>query len=332
MSFFIIYSMQTGGMAMRRTLWLTILLALLPWAALAEMTVHFLDVGHGDCAILQCDGETMIIDGGNSGQSQLVYAYLQELGVTRVDVAVATHPDGDHIGGLPAVFHAAEVGVLYTPVLTHESSRFTKLMEAAETQHVPMRTLRAGDSFPLGGAVAEVLSPAELAGTDENDWSIVLRVIYGERVFLFCADAGNRIERQLVAEGAELSADVMKVSHHGSDSGTLMQFVLAVSPEYAVISGDTRYDNPDDETVLKLLYGGAHLLHTLQNGHIVMSTDGEALTVSSQRYYVANINTLRYHRVSCGQLNRMSDNHRMLLFTQEEAIFRQLDPCDHCQP
>ena len=317
---------------MRRTLLLALLLALLPWAALAEMTVHFLDVGHGDCAILQCDGETMIIDGGNSGQSQLVYAYLRELGVTRVDAVVATHPDGDHIGGLPAVFHAAEVGVLYTPVLTHDSARFITLMETAAEKAVPVTVLLAGDVFSLGGAQVEVLSPADVTGSDTNDWSLVLRVTYGERAFLFCADAGNRIERQLVESGAALAADVMKVSHHGSDSGTLMQFVLAVSPEYAVISGDTRYDNPDDETVLKLLYGGAHLLHTLQNGHIVMFTDGEELTVSSQRHYVANINTLRYHRVSCGHLNRMSDNHRMLLFTQEEAIFRQLDPCDHCQP
>lgn len=317
---------------MRRTLLLALLLALLPWAALAEMTVHFLDVGHGDCAILQCDGETMIIDGGNSGQSQLVYAYLQELGVTQVDAVVATHPDGDHIGGLPAVFHAAEVGMLYTPVLTHDSARFITLMETAAEKAVPVTVLLAGDVFSLGGAQVEVLSPTDVTGSDTNDWSLVLRVTYGERAFLFCADAGNRIERQLVESGAVLAADVMKVSHHGSDSGTLMQFVLAVSPEYAVISGDTRYDNPDDETVLKLLYGGAHLLHTLQNGHIVMSTDGETLTVSSQRYYVANINTLRYHRISCGHLNRMSDNHRMLLFTQEEAIFRQLDPCDHCQP
>lgn len=318
-------------MGMRRML-AALCLLILPWAALADMSVHFLDVGHGDCAIVQCDGATMVIDGGNSSQSQLVFAYLKDLGVERVDAVIATHPDNDHIGGLPAVFHAAEVGVLYTPVLTHDSSRFVKLVEAAEEKAVPVMTLQAGDSFLLGGARVEVISPADISSADENDWSFVLRVTYGERAFLFCADAGSRIERALVEAGAALDADVLKVSHHGSDSGTLMQFVLAVSPEYAVISGNTRYDNPDDETILKLLYGGAHLVHTLQNGHIVVTTDGASLTVASQRYYVANINTLRYHRASCGHLDRISESHRMLLFTQEEALFRQLDPCDHCEP
>lgn len=317
---------------MGRRILALLLICLLPFPALAEMTVHFLDVGHGDCAIVLCDGETMVIDGGNSSQSQLIFAYLKELGVTRVDVVVATHPDNDHVGGLPAVLHAAEVGVVYTPVTEHSGSRFLKLMEAAEEMNVPVRMLRAGDSFLLGDARVEVLWPQDTASSDENDWSIVLKVTYGGRSFLFCADAGVRVERQLVADGAALDVDVLKVSHHGSDTGTLMQFVLATSPEYAVISGNTRYDNPDDETVLKLLYGGAHLVHTLQNGHIVMTTDGEALHVTSERYYVANINTLRYHRISCGHLERMNPNHRMLLFTQEEAVFLQLDPCDHCKP
>lgn len=319
---------------MRR--WLSLMMALcmavLPCAALAEMTVHFLDVGHGDCAIVQCDGKTMVIDGGNSGQSQLVFAYLKELGVTHVAAVVASHPDNDHVGGLPAVFHAAEVGMLYTPVMTHDSTRFAALMKTAAEKNVPVTVLRAGDAFDLGGARVEVISPAEVTGSDTNDWSLVLRVTYGGRAFLFCADAGSRIERQLVAAGALLDADVMKVSHHGSDSGTLMQFVLAVSPEYAVISGNARYDNPDDETVLKLLYGGAHLVHTLQNGHVVFTTDGDSLTVTAQRCYVANINTMRYHRPTCGHLNRMNERHRMLLFTGEEAVFLQLDPCDHCQP
>lgn len=317
---------------MGRRILIALLMCVLPWAARADMSVHFLDVGHGDCAIVLCDGAAMVIDGGAASQSQLVYAYLQELGVTRVDAVVATHPDNDHVGGLTAVFHAAEVGVLYTPVAEHGGSRFVRLLEKAAEMDVPVQPLRAGDCFALGGAQVEVLSPQDTASADENDWSIVLRVSYGERAFLFCADAGNRIERQLVADGVVLDADVMKVSHHGSDSGTLMQFVLAVSPEYAVISGSTRYDNPDDETVLKLLYGGAHLVHTLQNGHIVFFTDGEDLSVTSQRYYVANINTMRYHRTACGHVARMSDVHRMLLFTQEEAAFLQLDPCDHCQP
>lgn len=317
---------------MRRILWLFTLLALLPCIALADMTVHFLNVGHGDCAIVQCDGETMIIDGGSSGQSQLVYAYLKELGVGRVDVAVASHPDSDHVGGLPAAFHAAEVGVLYTPVLTGDNTRFAKLMETAAEKAVPVRTLRAGDSFGLGGAAVTVLSPDDVTGSDSNDWSLVLRVQYGARVFIFCADAGNRIERKLVTDGVDLDADVLKVSHHGSDSGTLMQFTLAVSPDYAVISGNKRYDNPDDETILKLLYGGAHLIHTLQNGHVVFTTDGDVLTVDSQKYYVANINTMRYHRATCRYVERIHENHRMLLFTAEEALFLELAPCEYCNP
>lgn len=265
---------------MKRVLaWLLICL-LLPGGALAELTVHFLDVGHGDCSILLCDGEAMIIDGGTSGKSDMVFAYLRQQGVTELKYAVATHPDMDHIGGLPAAFYAAQVGTLYTPVLEDDGERFRILMETAAERGAAIRIPEAGETLLLGGATVTILSPEEVY-TESNDMSIVLRVDYGGTSFLFCGDAGVKIEKRLIARGAVLDADVLRVGHHGSDTSTCEEFVRAVTPAYAVISCSERYDNPDEKVVECLLGSGAVMLCALDLGTIVMNSDGERITVDN---------------------------------------------------
>ncbi len=310
-----------------------ILLSLMVWAfpAKADLAVHFLDVGHGDCAIIQCDGQAAIIDGGNSESSQLVYAYISQLGISRMEYVFATHPDADHIGGLPAVFHVAEVGKLFSPVLSHDTERFETLSNTAASSNVAVETLKEGDTIPLGGSVMTILNAAADT-SDTNDLSFVIRLDYGDTSFLFCADAGTKVETRLLESGVDVDVDVLKVSHHGSSSGTLLQFVQAASPQYAVISSSRKYDNLDEEVVHKLLSSGAHILHTLQNGHIIIQSDGTSVLVSCDDYYVVNTNSKRLHDKGCPSVEKMKEKNKEIIFTREEAIYDGYKPCKNCGP
>lgn len=308
-----------------------ILLLLLPVTAKADLEVHFLDVGHGDCAIIMCDGEAAIIDGGNSGCSQLVYSYLSQHEISTIKFAIASHPDADHIGGLPAAFHASSIGCLYTPVLDHDTIRFEKLIDTAKAKGVPICTLMRGDTLTLGAAVLSILNP-ETTSSDINDMSFVIRMDYMNTSYLFCADASAKIERKLIANGDPIDVDVIKVAHHGSGESTLLQFAIAASPRYAVISGNQKYDNPDYEVILKLLTSNAHILHTLQNGHIVIRSDGQRITAAADNYYIGNMRTERFHRKSCESILLMKESNKTTIFTREEAVFWKYAPCKNCVP
>lgn len=311
---------------------LLFLLLLFPLTAFADLEVHFLDVGHGDCAIIMCDGETAILDGGNSGCSQLIYAYLQQHEISHLKYAIASHPDADHIGGLPAAMHAAQVDCLYSPVLEHDTVRFSKLIETATEKGVPVKTLKKGDALQLGGSVLTFLNPSEGSSSDANDMSFVIRLDYGKTSFLFCADASSKVEKRLMDDGSDLNVDVIKVAHHGSGESTLLQFALSTSPKYAVISGNEKYNNPDDEVILKLLASNAHILHTLQNGHIIIRSDGKKLVAEAEDYYIGNTNTDKFHRKNCDSVSSMSKKNKTTIFTREEAVFRHYDPCKRCAP
>lgn len=309
-----------------------LLIFLLPLPALADLEAHFLDVGHGDCTIITCDGEAMIIDGGQSGESDRIFTAIRNLGITDLKYAVATHPQSDHVGGLPAAFHAATVHALYTPVTEYDSERFQTLLDKAAEMSVPVIVPAAGDTLPLGGAKITVIAPIKQY-KDANDMSIVLRIDYGNHSFLLCGDAGEAVEKVLIKAGADLDVDVLKVAHHGSDSATNPDFVNAVSPRYAVISCSARYDNPD-EAVLNALYTVpfCDVLRTDINGDVVITTDGEQLTVATEYYYVGNANSEVFHRMTCNSVDKMKQSNKVTLYTPGQAEYKNYRPCKNCSP
>lgn len=305
---------------------------LFPIYALADLEAHFLDVGHGDCTIIVCDGEAMIVDGGESSYSDLVFTAIRDLGVTDLKYAVATHPQSDHIGGLPAAFHAATVHALYTPVTEYASDRFQALMDKAKEMSVPVIVPVAGDTLPLGDAKITVISPINQY-KDANDMSIVLRIDYGNNSFLLCGDAGEAVEKALIKAGAALDVDVLKVAHHGSDSATTPAFANAVTPRYAVISCSARYDNPDQD-VLQALYGVplCDILRTDINGDMVIISDGNDLAVTVEYYYVGNKKTEVFHRMTCNSVGKMNESNKITLYTPHQAEYKEFRPCKNCSP
>lgn len=300
-------------------------------SASAELAVHFLDVGHGDCAIIQADGHSMVIDGGSPGKSDLLFSSLSNLGITTIDAIVATHPDADHIGGLPAAFHAAKVNTLYVAVSEHDSDRHNTLIKTALEKGVEIRTPQDGEQFQLGDATVTFYVPI-VENQSDNEFSIITLIEYKGRRFLFCADATQDMENILINDGYDIAADVLKVAHHGSDTASMMQFILAVNPQYAVISGNSRYSTPTDEVPTKILTANATLLHTLQNGTISMKTDGTPINIETTRSYYGNGNTLIFHYYNCPSVARMNESSKVLFYTREQAIHSGYISCLNCQP
>ena len=263
---------------------LLVLLFLFPTVAAATLQVHFLDVGQGDCAIVLCDGESMVIDGGPRGTSQFVYSYIRDtLQLTHIDYVVSTHPHLDHVGGLAAVLNAAPVDLILTPVTEWNSKAFKSMLEYAELQGAPLSVPQEGETLELGGATITILHcwPEAVQQSRANDCSIVLRIDYGSTSFLFTGDAEDWSEYMMIDAGVDLKADVLKVSHHGSGTASTEEFLRAVQPEYAVISvgKNNEYGHPHKNVLDRLTTTGAKILRTDKLGTIIIGSDGESITV-----------------------------------------------------
>jgi len=243
------------------------------------LTVHFLDVGQGDATIILCDDEVMMIDGGDSKTSQFIYSYLRNtLGISHIDVMVATHPHADHAGGLSAALNACSVDVLYTSVTDYDTKTWQSVLKYADAQGTPVVIPFPGDSFDLGSAVVEIIGPLWYHN-DLNDMSLIIKITYGDTSFLFMGDAGWEAEHDLLEAGIDLSADVLRVGHHGSNSSTGYQFLRAVSPTYGIISvgSDNSYGHPTEEILSRLHDADVTVLRTDLLGTIICTSDGESL-------------------------------------------------------
>lgn len=316
---------------MRKITFVLLLILICFSNAIADLEVHFLDVGHGDSAIVICDGEAMIIDGGDKQSSDKVFSAIKALNITELKYAVATHPQEDHVGGLSSIFHAATVHALFSPVTEYTNDRFEILMDKATINSVPVIMPGIGETFALGGATVTILAPVQKY-EDPNDMSIVLRIDYDANSFLFCGDAGTSVEKTLLSAGANIDADVIKIAHHGSKSASSEAFLTAVSPSYAVISCSTRYDNPDDEVLASVFTTDATLLRTDINGDIVIISDGENLTVATDVYFVGNAKSDVFHRMTCSSVSKMKEANKVTLYTPEQAEDQNYKPCKNCNP
>ncbi len=249
----------------------------------SSFSVHFIDVGQADAALVECDGHYMLIDGGNRGDSDVIYTVLKKAGAEKLDIVVGTHAHEDHIGGLPGAFSYAEAELSLCPVTEYDSGVFETFKEYAEEKGGGLTVPEVGDEYDLGSAKVEILGLN--AGEDTNNSSIVLMIRYGETSFLFTGDAEREAEQALLDAGAMLKADVLKVGHHGSDTSTSYPFLREVMPEYAVISvGEgNSYEHPEENTLSRLRDAEAEILRTDLNGDIIISSDGKELTVTTDK-------------------------------------------------
>ena len=253
-----------------------------------HLRVHFLDVGQGDCVLLQGPEKTVMIDGGEAEYGASIADYLRSQGVEEIDYYINTHPHSDHYGGIREVMEAVPTGAFCPGPIPEDifptTRGYEKLLDYLEESGTEVRLLQPGDSLELGGGgVLTVLGPLEEYG-DLNNISLVSRLDFGEVSFLFCGDAETKPEGDLLEAGAYLAADVWMVPHHGSRTGADPDFFAAVDPDYAVISAgkDNDYGHPHEEMLELLATGEVQVLRTDLRGAVVFDTDGEELTLSTQ--------------------------------------------------
>lgn len=310
-----------------------------------DFSITYIDVGQADAALIECEGHSMLIDGGNRDDSDRLYTILEDRGISYLDLVIATHAHEDHIGGIPGALTYASAGTILTPVTDYDSAIFSTFMDSAQKSGAEIVIPAAGDVYSLGSAQVTILGLN--ASDDTNNTSIISKVSYGDTSFLFTGDAERPAEETVIDSGADLSADVLKVGHHGSDSSTSYPFLREVMPKYAVISAgkDNKYGHPDQTTLSRLEDAGVKIYRTDLNGDIQVLSDGKTVFVSAdkktaeesagsqEKNYVVNTSTGKFHLPSCGSVKKISADNRMdIRSTRKDLIKKGYEPCGSCQP
>ncbi|WP_251138282.1 ComEC/Rec2 family competence protein [Exiguobacterium sp. s161] len=249
-----------------------------------QMEVYGFDVGQGDSTFIRTKEDAILIDGGNNGKGEDVVRYLQELGVKRLTAVIATHPDADHIGGLDTVLDAFPVDSVYAPRVTHTTETYRDFLLAVKREGVTIKSVKAGLEIPSEAARFTFLAPLTDGTQDLNSWSAVLRVEHGQDRFLFMGDAPIRTERQLLESDADLSADVLKLGHHGADTSSSLPFLQAVDPKRALISAgkDNAYRHPRPSVLQELKTERITIDRTDQSGTIQYISTGDGIKESNR--------------------------------------------------
>lgn len=332
-------------------LFLFLIFCLVPFTAAADLEVLFLEVGDADATLIQCDGHAMLIDGGNKNDSSLMYSVLKKRNIRHLDIVVATHAHEDHVGGLSGALNFATADLILCPVTNWSSDAFNDFKKYANKNGNGITVPKVGDTYSLGEAEIVILAVNSADGT--NNTSIVLKLTYGDTAFLFTGDAEAETEFILSISDRDISADVLKVAHHGSNSSSTYSFLKNVNPSIAVIPVDieSTHGFPNEDVLQRLERIGATIYRTDRNGDILCTSDGKQISVtvetvrhipqddakeeepSTEAAYIVNKNTGKFHRSYCSHAKKIKQKNRWEYNgTREELIKRGYSPCKVCNP
>ena len=250
------------------------------------LRVHFIDVGQGDSILIESPSKHyMLIDSGTKGAGQDVVNYLASLGIEKLDYVVATHPDADHIGGLIDVLNTFKIDNFIDSGKVHTSATYVEMLALIETKKIPFQVAAINDDVLLDDKLQISVLSAEEDAKDNNDASIVLKVVYDEISFLLTGDAGIELEKEMMAK-FDMRATILKAGHHGSNTSSSLQFVEAVHPEVTILSygQDNSYGHPHYEVIQNLQQVESKIYGTAEAGTIVVETDGEEYKILADEW------------------------------------------------
>lgn len=248
-----------------------------------NVTIKFIDVGQGEAILIALPEKTVLIDAGPTGSAPKIAQVLQELGQNKIDCLVATHPDEDHIGGMADVISNTQIGTIYAPNKTNNTATYRKFLAAIQNNNLQITLAEAGtiidqtDNYKL-----EILWPKKDAIFPEtNDYSIIIKLTVGNKTFLFTGDAPT----SAILDSNPGHIDVLKLSHHGSRTGTTEQLVHKLSPTYAVVSYavDNSYGHPMQSVLNALHKHSVEVWGTGANGTITITCDGTNIDISGEK-------------------------------------------------
>ena len=330
--------------------------------------IHFIDVGQADAALVECDGHYMLVDGGNKADSNVIYSVLKQAAVPKLDIVVGTHAHEDHIGGLPGAYNFTSADLTLCPVTGYDSEAFEDFAKYANQKGGGITVPEVGDTYSLGRATITILGVN--GGSDTNDTSIIFRIVYGQTAFLFTGDAERDAEQSVLYSGADLSATVLKIGHHGSDTSTTYPFLREIMPQYAVISvGEgNSYGHPTEDTLSRLRDAEVQVFRTDMQGDIFCISDGTSVVFSVEKNadadvfdgltdstveteleetsppetepvaaegndYVGNKSSRKFHYDWCSSVDQMKESNKYYYTgTREEMIKKGYEPCKRCDP
>lgn len=240
------------------------------------LLIHYIDVAQADSILIQINNKNMLIDAGNKSDGDAVVNYLKKHGVKKLDYVLATHPHEDHIGGMSDIIKQFPINEFYAPKKTADTKTFENMVDALNGKKII--AAKAGLTLSLGDNIeVELLAPNSDKYEETNDYSAVFKLTYGDNKFIFMGDAEKLSENEILASGADITADVIKVGHHGSSTSSSKELLDAVSPKIAVISvgKGNDYGHPNKETLEELKNRGLTIYRTDIEGTIVLQSDGK---------------------------------------------------------
>ena len=255
-----------------------------PAVVSGDIKISFINVGQAEAILIQQGSYSMLIDAGYEANALSVKNYISEQGINQLDYVIATHPHEDHVGGLGYIINSFKIGKIYMPKVSDNTQAFEDFMSSVKNKNMTITTPVPGSTFKLGEAICTILGPVNADANDLNTYSIVMKITYGKNTFLLTGDAVESNEMAMIEAGYDLSADVLKVGHHGVYNATSQAFLNKVNPKYAVISVGAGNLNgpPAPEVLIKLLNKEISTFRTDLNGTIVCTSDGNNITFNTK--------------------------------------------------
>lgn len=248
------------------------------------LKVHYLDVDQGDSIFIELpNNETMLIDAAESYQSENIINYLKNLNYQKIDYVIGTHPHTDHIGGLKDIINTFEIGKIYMPKVVSTTKTYESLLMAIKDKNLKINTAKAGTSIiDTDTLKINILAPNNNIYTELNNYSVVTKITYGTTKFLFMGDAEKLIENEIKEN---VTADVIKIGHHGSNTSSSIDFIKKVNAKYGIISVglNNKYNLPKEETITNWENSGTKIYLTSTNGTIRASSDGTNIKIESEK-------------------------------------------------
>lgn len=316
-----------------------------------DFKVHFLDVGQADCTIIQSGKEAMIIDAGNNGDADYILSYLDSLGVSTLQYAIATHSHEDHVGSMDRVISHIKVEQIIIPEEETSTITYQDVLNAIKSENVKVIRPAVGTEYKMGNASFQIIAPSDTSYSDTNDYSVGVIVKYGKHKFMFTGDASEKSEKEIMKTGIDLEVDVLQAGHHGSSTANSETFLKKADPVYVVIScgKDNKYGHPHVETLTRLEENDIQVYRTDQQGTMIASSDGKEIhwevgkSIAIEDYkkeenklkqtYILNTSSKKVHTTSCSGIDQIKEeNKKKVKDTSENLIKEGYEACKKCKP
>ena len=251
-----------------------------------QLVVHMIDVGQADSFLLVQDDCTALVDCGTRSTGKDAIEYIKQLGITQIDYVIGTHPHDDHMGGMYDIITNFEVGTVIIPDSRNgdiTTNWYIKLMNELKTGGYEVHYPTEGEVFNLEDATMKVLA-AETDVSNRNNYSIVLKVTFGQIDMIMTGDAETEIEEKILKSGVDIDAEILKVGHHGSDTSNSEEFLDAISPEYGLISAGLGniHEHPIKEIMERLEKRNIEVYRTDESGSVIITITTDDITFSCE--------------------------------------------------